>query len=231
MINFRVIPLFAIAVLVGCAGHPSLEHPKYAPAIIPTIADAGPASRGSSLYSSATEVMLFEDVKASRVGDIVNVLLAERTDASKSNDSSVTKSNESTIGNPILGGQARDKLGSFRGYDFNMGFGFESDQAFSGSGASNQSNQLSGSIAVTIIEELPRGNLIVQGEKWISLNQGSEYIRIRGIVRKSDISSTNTVLSTQIADARIGYGGTGAPSDASRMGWVTRFFNSALQPF
>jgi flagellar L-ring protein precursor FlgH len=175
--------------------------------------------------------MLFEDVKASRVGDIVNVLLAERTDASKSNDTSVTKSNDSTITNPVLGGKARDKVGSINGYDFNLGFGFESDQAFAGSGASNQSNQLSGSIAVTVIEELPRGNLIVQGEKWISLNQGSEYIRIRGIVRKSDISSSNTILSTQIADARIGYGGTGAPSDASKMGWVSRFFNSVLQPF
>jgi flagellar L-ring protein precursor FlgH len=174
---------------------------------------------------------LFEDVKASRVGDIVSVLLAERTNASKSNDSSVTKSNEATIGNPILGGEQRDVLGSFRGWDFNLGFGLESDQAFSGAGASNQSNQLSGTIAVTVIEELPRGNLIIQGEKWISLNQGSEYIRIRGIVRKSDISSANTILSTQIADARIGYGGTGAPADASKMGWLSRFFNSALQPY
>ena len=231
MIIRKAMAFVALSLLVGCAGHPTLQHPKYAPAIVPAIADAGPASRGSSLYSSATEVMLFEDVKASRVGDIVNVLLAERTDASKSNDTSVTKSNDSTITNPIIGGQARDKVGSFNGYDFNLGFGFESDQAFAGSGASNQSNQLSGSIAVTVIEELPRGNLIVQGEKWISLNQGSEYIRIRGIVRKSDISSSNTILSTQIADARIGYGGTGAPSDASKMGWASRFFNSVLQPF
>lgn len=231
MIVRNIMSLAVLGLLIGCAGHPSLEHPKYAPAIIPAIADAGPASRGSSLYTAATEVMLFEDVKASRVGDIVNVLLAERTDASKSNDTSVTKSNDSTITNPILGGQERDKLGSFRGYDLNMGFGFESDQAFAGSGASNQSNQLSGSIAVTVIEELPRGNLIVQGEKWISLNQGSEFIRIRGIVRKSDISSGNTILSTQIADARIGYGGTGASADASKMGWASRFFNSVLQPF
>ena len=131
----------------------------------------------------------------------------------------------------LLGGEQRDVLGSFRGWDFNLGFGLESDQAFSGAGASNQSNQLSGTIAVTVIEELPRGNLMIQGEKWISLNQGSEYIRIRGIVRKSDISSANTILSTQIADARIGYGGTGAPAAASKMGWLSRFFNSALQPY
>ena len=228
----RHVSIFVIVTaLVGCAGHPTLEHPRYAPTIVPAIVSESPANRGSSLYSTATEVMLFEDVKASRVGDIVSVLLAERTNASKSNDASVTKSNEATIGNPLLGGEQRDKLGSFRGWDFNLGFGLESDQAFSGAGASNQSNQLTGTIAVTVVEELPRGNLIIQGEKWISLNQGSEYIRIRGIVRKSDISSANTILSTQIADARIGYGGTGAPADASNMGWLSRFFNSALQPY
>ena len=229
--NHPLFLILVIAALTGCAGHPALEHPRYAPTIVPAVVNESPATRGSSLYSTATEVMLFEDVKASRVGDIVSVLLAERTNASKSNDSSVTKSNEATIGNPILGGEQRDVLGSFRGWDFNLGFGLESDQAFSGAGASNQSNQLSGTIAVTVIEELPRGNLIIQGEKWISLNQGSEYIRIRGIVRKSDISSANTILSTQIADARIGYGGTGAPADARKMGWLSRFFNSALQPY
>ena len=146
---------------------------------------------------------------------------------------SVTKSNEATIGNPSFRGRAarcQTRLVSGLGLS-TWASGLESDQAFSGAGASNQSNQLTGTIAVTVVEELPRGNLMIQGEKWISLNQGSEYIRIRGIVRKSDISSANTILSTQIADARIGYGGTGAPADASKMGWLSRFFNSALQPY
>ena len=170
--NHPLFLILVVAALTGCAGHPALEHPRYAPTIVPAVVNESPATRGSSLYSTATEVMLFEDVKASRVGDIVSVLLAERTNASKSNDSSVTKSNEATIGNPLLGGEQRDVLGSFRGWDFNLGFGLESDQAFSGAGASNQSNQLTGTIAVTVVEELPRGNLMIQGEKWISLNQG-----------------------------------------------------------
>ena len=145
---------------------------------------------------------------------------------------SVTKSNEATIGNPLIRGRAARCPRLISGLGLSIwASGLESDQAFSGAGASNQSNQLTGTIAVTVVEELPRGNLMIQGEKWISLNQGSEYIRIRGIVRKSDISSANTILSTQIADARIGYGGTGAPADASKMGWLSRFFNSALQPY
>jgi len=145
--NHPLFLILVVALLTGCAGHPALEHPRYAPTIVPAVVNESPATRGSSLYSTATEVMLFEDVKASRVGDIVSVLLAERTNASKSNDSSVTKSNEATIGNPLLGGEQRDVLGSFRGWDFNLGFGLESDQAFSGAGASNQSNQLTGTIA------------------------------------------------------------------------------------
>ena len=159
------------------------------------------------------------------------MLLAERTAAQKSSGTNVSKSNEATIQNPTLGGAEREQLGTIWGRPFNLGFGLDSEQSFTGASGSNQSNTLSGSIAVTVVEELPRGNLLVQGEKWISLNEGHEFIRVRGIVRRSDITQANTVLSTQIADARIAYGGTGATKDANRMGWMSRFFNSAIQPF
>ena len=220
-----------ILALAGCAGHPSLEHadymvPEYQPVAVPA-----QEQRGSSLYSPYTEVSLFEDVKGYRRGDIINVLLAERTAAQKSSGTNVSKSNAASIENPILGGSVRDKLGTLNGNDFNYGFGLGSEQSFQGASGSNQSNTLSGSIAVTVVEELPRGNLLVQGEKWLSLNEGHEFIRLRGIVRRSDIAKDNTVLSTHIADARIAYGGTGSTGDANKMGWLSRFFNSALQPF
>jgi flagellar L-ring protein precursor FlgH len=200
------------------------------PALEP-LAELSQEERGSSLYSPITEVALFEDVKGYRRGDIINVLLAERTAAQKSSGTNVSKSNEATIQNPTLGGAEREQLGTIWGRPFNLGFGLDSEQSFTGASGSNQSNTLSGSIAVTVVEELPRGNLLVQGEKWISLNEGHEFIRVRGIVRRSDITQANTVLSTQIADARIAYGGSGATKDANRMGWMSRFFNSALQPF
>jgi len=229
------VKLFGIALLgatlTACVSHPSLEHPDYLVPEYAPVAVPAQEERGSALYSPYTEVALFEDLKGYRRGDIINVLLAERTAAQKSSGTNVSKSNEATIENPTLGGEQRDKLGSFRGYDWNFGFGLSSEQAFTGASGSNQSNTLSGSIAVTVVEELPRGNLLVQGEKWISLNEGHEFIRVRGIIRRSDISQDNTVLSTQIADARIAYGGAGATKDANRMGWLSRFFNSALQPF
>jgi len=222
---------FLVMVLTGCVSHPSLEHPDYMVPDYQPVAVPAQEQRGSSLYSPYTEVSLFEDVKGYRLGDIINVLLAERTAAQKSSGTNVSKSNAATIENPTLGGAEREQLGTVWGRGFNFGFGLDSQQSFQGASGSNQSNTLSGSIAVTVVEELPRGNLLVQGEKWLSLNEGHEFIRLRGIVRRSDIAKDNTVLSTQIADARIAYGGTGATGDANKMGWLSRFFNSALQPF
>ena len=231
MRTFRFFWLAAVMLLASCAGHPTLEHPRYARPEVPFTPEVSPAERGGSLYAAATEMTLFEDVKASRRGDIVNVILAEKNTAKKSSDTSISKTNEATLNNPVLGGSERSEVGTLWGRGFNLGFGLDSEQSFSGQSGSNQSNQLSGSIAVMVIEELPRGNLLIQGEKWITLNQGNEFIRIRGVVGKADISSNNTILSTLIADARISYSGTGAPAHANSMGWLSRFFNSALQPF
>ncbi|MBL4709532.1 MAG: flagellar basal body L-ring protein FlgH, partial [Flavobacteriales bacterium] len=112
-----------------------------------------------------------------------------------------------------------------------FGFDIDSENEFEGEGKSNQSNKLSGSISVTVSAVLPNGNLLVQGEKWIQINQGSEFIRLKGIVRPADISANNTVQSTQIADAKISYGGKGALADANVSGWMVRFFMSPLWPF
>jgi flagellar L-ring protein precursor FlgH len=72
-----------------------------------------------------------------------------------------------------------------------------------GNGQANQSNSLTGSISVSVVEVLPNGNLKVRGEKRVSLNQGNEYLRVSGIIRPIDISATNTVSSSQLADATI----------------------------
>lgn len=100
-----------------------------------------------------------------------------------------------------------------------------------GNGQANQSNSLTGSISVSVVEVLPNGNLKVRGEKRVSLNQGNEYLRVSGIIRPNDISATNTVSSSQLADATIMYTGDGAVADASRMGWISRSFFSWLFPF
>jgi flagellar L-ring protein precursor FlgH len=104
-------------------------------------------------------------------------------------------------------------------------------RSFEGEADASQSNSLSGAITVTIADVLPNGNLVVRGEKWLTLNQGEEFIQVSGIVRPQDVTTANTVLSTQIADARITYSGKGTLADSNRMGWLARFFNSPVWPF
>jgi len=77
---------------------------------------------------------------------------------------------------------------------------------------------------------LPNGNLMIRGEKWMSLNNGDEYIRLTGIIRAQDISSGNTIISSKIANARIQYAGTGTFADTQEQGWLSKFFSSGWWP-
>jgi len=169
---------------------------------------------------------LFEDLKARRVGDILTVLLVEKTDAKKSASTATGRDTEVTIPEPTLFG-GKVTLG---GRDI-LKNSLSSENKFDGSGDSQQSNELDGNITVTVAKVLPNGNLLVQGEKWISINQGKEYIRLQGIVRPIDIRTDNTVLSTQVGNILIDYGGTGTLANSNRKGWLAEFFTHVLWPF
>ena len=102
---------------------------------------------------------------------------------------------------------------------------------FSGKAKADQSNSLKGQISVSVVKVYSNGNLQVQGEKWLMLNNGNEYVRVSGLIRPSDISSDNTVSSQRIANARIQYGGTGDFADTQERGFLSRLFNSAFNIF
>ncbi|MDH5358797.1 MAG: flagellar basal body L-ring protein FlgH, partial [Gammaproteobacteria bacterium] len=93
------------------------------------------------------------------------------------------------------------------------------------------SNTLEGDISVSVVEVLPNGNMVVRGEKVMTINQGNEYIRISGMISPRDIDSNNSISSKRIADVQIAYVGDGPVNDANVMGWLGRFFISALMPF
>jgi flagellar L-ring protein precursor FlgH len=193
-------------------------------------------SNNGSIYQAGYDVRLFEDSRARRVGDLLTINLVESTNASKQAATSVSKSTDTSVANPTILGTTPQfntpgilPLASNRSN--NLGFGLESSNEFEGDGASSQSNTLSGSITVTVAEVLPNGYLVIRGEKVTSLNQGHEYVRLSGIVRPVDIRPDNTVPSTQVADAQITYTGSGAVADSNKIGWLARFFVSALFPF
>jgi len=88
---------------------------------------------------------------------------------------------------------------------------------------------LAGSLTVTVMEVQSNGNLVIQGEKTLKLNQGDEFVRVSGVVRRADIATDNTVTSDKVADAHISYSGRGVIDSSNRVGWLARFFNSALR--
>ncbi|MDV7389727.1 flagellar basal body L-ring protein FlgH, partial [Arthrospira platensis SPKY1] len=106
----------------------------------------------------------------------------------------------------------------------------EQKRSFDGEADAGQSNSLTGNISVTVAEVMPNGLLRIRGEKWLTIAEGDEFIRLSGLVRPEDITIDNTVVSTKIADARIAYSATGAFADVNRAGWMTRFFNSEWWP-
>lgn len=219
-------------LLAGCVTRPKPgDDPAYhaarplpQPAAVAGSGSLYPAGYGTSLYQSGPGLSLFETMVARRVGDILTINLVERTDAKKKAETGVTKDSSSSSGISVgTSGLATQP--------WNANLDTSSSRDAEGTGESEQSNSLKGSISVVVSEVLPNGNLLVRGEKWIALNQGDEYIRITGLVRPQDISPNNTVPSYLVADARISYGGTGPIADANTLGWITRFFISAVFPF
>lgn len=210
-------------LLCGCATY-ELKSPKpgdeawkpSAPITLPT----GEAEDGS-LYRRDYMFTLFQDRRAYRVGDILTVLLEERTQSSKKADTSMGKSSSLSMNAPTLAGRTRS----------NWAAELAADRDFDGTATSSQQNALTGAITVTVSEVQPNGVLRIRGEKWIRLNQGDEYLRLGGMVRVEDIDQWNRLSSQRIADARITYAGRGALADSNQAGWLTRFFNSALAPF
>lgn len=198
--------------------------PDYRPA--QAMAYQAPPVRNGAIYQAGYEVSLFEDIRARRIGDILTINLVEKMDAKKQADTDLKKGNTASIAVPtILGKQNPSILG------FNFDSTLSSSNDFSGETESTQKNSLSGNITVNVVDVLPNGYLKIRGEKRVQLNQGNEYIRLSGIIRPTDISPDNSIDSTKIADATITYTGEGALADANKIGWLARFFVSALFPF
>jgi len=223
----RLILMLLALQLIACATplQPVPDDPEWAPVFVDPLQPQTTSTKSGAIPQSAFGLALFSDRKAAQVGDILTVILSERTTSSKSAETSVTKESAIDFDQGLVLG---DDV-TFGDYNFETEVNQNRD--FEGEAESDQSNSLQGSIAVTVIGVYPNGNLAVRGEKWMKLNRGDEFIRIRGIVRAQDISSENSVLSTQLADARLTYSGTGALANSNNMGWAGKFFNSPLWPF
>jgi flagellar L-ring protein precursor FlgH len=185
-----------------------------------------PKTTSGAIYSQGREVSLWQNVTARNVGDTLTVKLEERTNAAKSASTKAGKSSSATLTGPTIAGRPITINGTPL---LEAGMGNETE--FDGAGDSTQSNRLDGDISVTVAKRFANGNLLVRGQKLITINSGREYVRLEGIVRPSDIAPDNSVESWKVADAYISYGGQGTVANATKPGWLYRFFNSPKTPF
>ncbi|PQO89907.1 flagellar basal body L-ring protein FlgH [Massilia phosphatilytica] len=211
----------ASLVLTGCASRVPLNNPAVQDDAL-ALPKTQPARGGvgGGVFSADT-VSLTSDARAFRVGDVVTVLLQETTQASKKAGTSFNKGSSASV-TPI------SALGKTFG---RTGLDVSADRSFNGDATSTQQNALSGAITVLVQEVLPNGLLRVAGEKRLQLNQGEEYVRIKGYLRAADIDNENQVSSLRVANARIAYSGQGSLADANTPGWLTRFFTGPFMPF
>ncbi len=208
-------------LLIGCMGsNSSISAQEFA------AVTAGPppepvAANGAIFQVTSGYSALTSGTRASQKGDIITILLVERTRASKSNSASKDRNGGFSLAPPTTG-----LFSLFSPSDVAS----SGTQNFSGSGSADQSNSLQGEISVTVAEHYPNGTMLVRGQKLTSLNRGDEHTQFSGLIRAIDVSPDNTIPSTKVADARIIYGGTGEIASASKQGWLQKFF-SFVSPF
>ncbi|KKO44047.1 flagellar L-ring protein FlgH [Arsukibacterium ikkense] len=221
-----IIAVLSALLLSACSSmqQPFADDPYYSP--IPPEPAARPVLKTGSLFAQHHSNSLYSDNKARLEGDIITVVLRERTQASKQAKTETKKDSNVSVEPMVgLGGRPVSVAGNV------LQFGAGSSSDYKGDAKADQSNSLVGDISVNVLQVMANGNLVIRGEKWLTLNTGKEYIRLTGVIRPQDVDVNNTVESNKIANARIEYSGTGAHHHGQSPGWLSRFFNGPLWPF
>ena len=217
-----ILCFVSLLMLNNCSTYVEKAINKDFKPLVPTITEmqVTKATNGT-IYSTSSPGLFSSDKRAHQVGDILTVQLNETFSSTKSVTSQSAK--EDSIGAEV---GPTGILKNFAG----LGGSVSKSNSFKGSGSASQSNSLTGFISATVVKVYPNGNLEIKGQKRLRLTDGSEYVRLAGIVRPQDISSSNTVSSNLIAEAQIEYVGSGTLSNESSPGWGSKFVR-AISPF
>jgi flagellar L-ring protein precursor FlgH len=164
------------------------------------------------------------ETKAQQVGDIITVSFAESFQATKSQNAATSRSLDSSVNLPGVADLILPNRTNAADLSTKLAAG--SENSFSGSGSSAQSNSLTGQVSVHVVRVFQNGNLEILGQKKLTLNNGDEYIRVHGIVRPQDIDAENVVSSDRIANANIQYIGAGDIAESSKKGWYSKLLDN-----
>lgn len=171
----------------------------------------------------------FNDQRAGRVGDILTVLIEIDDSAQVSNTSNRTRSGSTSSGFSNFFG-LEDTVSTVLGGDTGNLVTAESESTHNGTGAINRQEKIELTVAAVIVDRLPNGNLVLAGRQEVRINGEVRELTVSGVIRPEDITSSNTIDHTQIAEARISYGGRGQISAVQRPGWGQRL-GDAITPW
>jgi len=217
----QILSRATIAALIAALGacglvpkEPIVQQPMTARPPQPPVGTRSPDAIYNAGYTGRP---LFEDQRPRNVGDILTIVISENVNATKSSAANTNRAGNGSFAVPTT-------PGIFGGLFNNTNLSATGANKFTAAGGASAANTFSGTLTVTVTEVMSNGNLMVSGEKQMLINQGNEFVRFSGVVNPTTISGSNTVFSTQVADAKIEYSAKGYIDEAQNMGWLQRFF-------
>ena len=233
-----LIPVLALIYLfcVACGGSPH-KRPALHPPVTPQqeYRQEAAANNPGSLFAASEADTLFEDSRARRVGDIVLVKLVENTKAQTKAETSSSKKSSNDYQVTAMFNRGHAGFIPFMPIGPQPSVGLpvldtDSASGITASGKTKRENYVTTSLATRVLRVLPGGLMEIEGAREIRVNEETEYMVVRGMIRSKDVSADNSVLSTQIADASIEYYGKGVLADKQKPGWFTRLMDN-VWPF
>ena len=233
-----IIGLFAIlffwAAAWGCT-NPMSGRPAATPTTPLAMASGRPLSQpeqstDGSLWSERGELAeMFSNPKARRIGDILTIKIVEASSAT--NKASTTTDRSSGISAKVDGlFNLENEISASKSFNPFSAVAGSLSSDFEGTGATQRSGALNAYMTARVVDTLPNGNLIIEGNREVRVNAENQLITLTGIIRSRDISADNVIMSTYIADARISYSGSGVLNDRQRPGWLMRVLDK-VWPF
>jgi flagellar L-ring protein precursor FlgH len=236
-----IMAALLLAVLSGCATAKSKEVPNAG--VLPQVQHTGskplplpePGPQPSSLAPTGSlwapsSGSLFADVKASKVGDMVTITISETSQASKQSQTQTARtqsmSGQFNFGGVTTGPGPSTPKGVFAVNPYSGQF----QKAFNGTGQTNQQDSMTAYMTATVVDVLPNCNLVIRGSRWTKVNDEMQQIIVEGIVRPNDINRDNTVLSQNVAEAKIFLVGKGPVTQHNKPGWLGQIIDF-VSPF
>jgi len=218
-----LIPIITCATtLIGCAGVTPSTITSTSASVRPMPAERALPMSGA-IYTERTYRSMFEDRRANKVGDVITIVIAEKSSANKANNTKSENTGSAVNSLSALGGLS---AGAMKNANVN-GAG---ERTLESTDTGNITNAFTSSLTVTVVDVLEGGNLVVQGEKQIGYDRGADFIRFSGIVSPQLIAKGNVISSTQVADARIEYRTNAQVDQSAIASMMNRLFYSIL-PF